>query len=325
VAYNVADGKSLWQSEVIGRPGGDFNGGKSTPTLDEGLVYVLGQFGDLVCLDAKSGKVVWKKSLTGDFGGRMQQWNFTESPLVDGNKLLATPGGPQGTMVALDKKTGATLWQSRQWTDATAYSSIVPSDFGGKRHYVQLTEQSVAGVDAATGSLLWRAPRRGATAVVPTPIVAGDLVFVTSGYNIGCNLFKLQRVGNVIASQQVYASRDMVNHHGGVILLGQHLYGHSDNGNWTCMELRTGRVAWKHQGVGKGAMAYADGHLYCRAESGNGTVALVAATPQGYQEKGRFDQPDRSGKNSWAHPVIAGGRLYLRDQDVLLCYDVRQK
>lgn len=325
VAYSAADGKSLWQSEVIGRPGGDFNGGKSTPTLDEGLVYVLGQFGDLVCLDAKSGKVVWKKSLTSDFGGRMQQWNFTESPLVDGNKLLATPGGPQGTMVALDKKTGATLWQSKQWTDATAYSSIVPSDFGGRRHYVQLTEQSIAGVDAANGNLLWRAPRRGATAVVPTPIVAGDLVFVTSGYNIGCNLFKLQRVGNVIASQQVYASRDMVNHHGGVILLGQHLYGHSDNGNWTCMELRTGRVAWKNQGVGKGAMAYADGHFYCRGESGNGTVALVAATPQGYQEKGRFDQPDRSGKNSWAHPVIAGGKLYLRDQDVLLCYDVKQK
>lgn len=325
VAYSAADGKALWQSEVIGRPGGDFPGGKSTPTLDDGLVYVLGQFGDLVCLDAKSGQVVWKKSLTSDFGGRMQQWNFTESPLVDGNKLLATPGGPRGTMVALDKKTGATLWQSKQWTDATAYSSIVPSDFGGRRHYVQLTEQSVAGVDAANGNLLWRAPRRGATAVVPTPVLSGDLVFVTSGYGIGSHLFKLQRVGNIIASQQVYANREMVNHHGGVILLGDHLYGHSDSGNWTCMELRSGRVAWQNQGVGKGAMAYADGHLYCRSESGGGTVALVEATPTGYKEKSRFDQPDRSGKNSWAHPVIAGGKLYLRDQDVLLCYDVKQK
>ncbi|MEQ2008430.1 MAG: PQQ-binding-like beta-propeller repeat protein [Limisphaerales bacterium] len=325
VAFSATDGKPLWQSEVIGRPGGDFAGGKSTPTIDEGLVYVLGQFGDLVCLEAKTGKVTWKKSLTTDFGGRMQQWNFTESPLVDGNKLLATPGGAQGTMVALDKKTGATLWQSKQWTDAAAYSSIVPSDFGGKRHYVQLTERSVAGVDAATGALVWRAPRQGATAVVPTPILSGDLVFVTSGYNIGCNLFKLQRAGNVIGSQQSYANRSMVNHHGGVILLGQHLYGHSDNGDWTCMDLRTGAVAWKNRGVGKGAVAYADGHLYCRSESGNGTVALVAATPTGYQEKGRFDQPDRSGKNSWAHSVIAGGKLYLRDMDVLLCYDVKQK
>ncbi len=325
VAFSAVDGKSLWQSEVIGRPGGDFAGGKSTPTIDEGLVYVLGQFGDLVCLEAKSGKVVWKKSLTSDFGGRMQQWNFTESPLVDGNKVVATPGGAQGTMVALDKKTGATLWQSKQWTDAAAYSSIVPSDFGGKRHYVQLTERSVAGVDAATGTLVWRAPRQGATAVVPTPVLSGDLVFVTSGYNIGCNLFKLQRAGAVIGSQQSYANRNMVNHHGGVILLGQHLYGHSDNGDWTCMDLRTGAVAWKNRGVGKGAVAYADGHLYCRGESGNGTIALVAATPTGYQEKGRFDQPDRSGKNSWAHPVIAGGKLYLRDMDVLLCYDVKQK
>ena len=324
VAFST-EGQPLWESEVIGRPGGDFKGGKSTPALDDGLVYVLGQFGDLVCLDAKSGKVRWKKNLTTDFGGRMQQWNFTESPLVDGNKLLVTPGGGQGTMVALDKKTGATLWQSKQWTDDTAYSSIVPSEFGGRRHYVQLTERSVAGIAADNGALLWRAPRQGATAVVPTPIVAGDLVFVTSGYNIGCNLFKLQRVGNVIGSQQLLASREMVNHHGGVILVGQHIYGHSDNGNWTCLELRTGRVAWKHAGVGKGAVAYADGHLYCRSESGQGTVALIEATPQGYKEKSRFNQPDRSGQNSWAHPVIANGKLYLRDQDLLLCYDVKQK
>lgn len=239
--------------------------------------------------------------------------------------MLLTPGGKKGAMVALDKKTGALLWQSQQWTDGAAYSSIVPSDFGGKRHYVQLTEESVAGIDAATGSLVWRAPRKGAVAVVPTPVLSGDLVFVTSGYNIGCNLFKLQRAGNIIATQQLYANKNMADHHGGIILVGQHIYGHSDNGGWTCMDLRTGNVIWKNNGVGKGAVAYADGHLYCRSESGNGTVALVAATPQGYQEKGRFDQPDRSGKNSWAHPVIAGGKLYLRDMDVLLCYDVKQK
>lgn len=323
VAFSAVDGKPLWESEVIGKPGGDFAGGKSTPTIDEGLVYVLGQFGDLVCLEAKSGKVMWKKSLTADFGGRMQQWNFTESPLVDGNKLLATPGGPQGTMVALDKKTGATLWQSKQWTDATAYSSIVPSDFGGRRHYVQLTEQNIAGVAADTGQLLWRVARRGATAVVPTPVVAGEFVFVTSGYNIGCNLIKLTKVGNLLGSQQISASREMVNHHGGVILVGQHLYGHSDSGGWTCMKLSTGEVAWKNGGVGKGAVAYADGHFYCRSEGGKGTVALVEAKTTGYVEKGRFEQPDRSGKNSWAHPVIAGGKLYLRDMDVLLCYDVK--
>lgn len=324
LAFDLS-GKPLWQSETIGKPGGNYPGTRGTPAIDDGLIYALGQFGDFVCVEAKTGKVRWTKSLQKDFGGNYAGWNYTESPLVDGNKVLVTPGGKNGAMVALDKKTGALLWQSKQWTDGAAYSSIVPSDFGGRRHYVQFTEQSVAGIDAANGTLVWRAPRQGQTASIPTPVLSGDMVFVTSGYGVGCNAFKLTRAGNVIATQQVYANKNMVNHHGGVILIGQHVYGHSDNGNWTCMDLRTGTVAWQNRGVGKGAVAFADGHLYCRSESGNGTVALVEATPTGYKEKGRFDQPDRSGKNSWAHPVIAGGKLYLRDMDVLLCYDVKAK
>lgn len=318
-------GKELWQSEVIGKPGGNYPGTRCTPAIDGGLVYALAQFGDFVCLDVKTGKVQWSKHLEKDFGGRAAGWNYTESPLVDGNKVLLTPGGKKGAMVALDKKTGALLWQSDQWTDSAAYSSIVPSDFGGKRHYVQFTEASVAGIEAATGKLLWRAPRRGATASIPTPVLSGDLVFVTSGYGVGCNLFKLKPDSSGISTEEVYANKNFVNHHGGVILLGKHLYGHSDSGGWTCMEMSTGEVAWKNGGVGKGAIAYADGHFYCRSEGGKGNVALVEATPTGYVEKGRFEQPDRSGKNSWAHPVIAGGKLYLRDMDVLLCYDVKAK
>ena len=318
-------GKELWQSETIGKPGGNYPGTRCTPAIDGGLVYALGQFGDFVCLDAKTGKVVWSKSFQKDFGGGYAGWNYTESPLVDGNKVLLTPGGKQGTMVALDKKTGALLWQSKQWTDRAAYSSIVPSDFGGKRHYVQFTEESVAGIEATTGNRLWRAPRKGATASIPTPVLSGDLVFVTSGYGVGCNLFKLKPDSSVIGTEEVYANKNIVNHHGGVILLGKHLYGHSDSGGWTCMEMSTGEVAWKNGGVGKGAVAYADGHLYCRSEGGKGNVALIEATTTGYVEKGRFEQPDRSGKNSWAHPVIAGGKLYLRDQDTLLCYDVKSK
>ncbi len=318
-------GKELWQSETIGKPGGNYPGTRCTPAIDGGLIYALGQFGDFVCLDAKTGKMVWSKSFQKDFGGGYAGWNYTESPLVDGNKVLLTPGGKQGTMVALDKKTGALLWQSKQWTDRAAYSSIVPSDFGGKRHYVQFTEESVAGIEATTGNLLWRAPRKGATASIPTPVLSGDLVFVTSGYGVGCNLFKLKPDSSVIGTEEVYANKNIVNHHGGVILLGKHLYGHSDSGGWTCMEMSTGEVAWKNGGVGKGAVAYADGHLYCRSEGGKGNVALIEATTTGYVEKGRFEQPDRSGKNSWAHPVIAGGKLYLRDQDTLLCYDVKSK
>ncbi len=325
LAFSAKDGSLLWQSEVIGKPGGNYPGTRCTPTIDDGLVYALAQFGDFVCLDVTTGKVKWTKSLQKDFGGGYAGWNYTESPLVDGNKVLLTPGGKKGAMVALDKKTGALLWQSAQWTDRAAYSSIVPSDFGGKRHYVQFTEDSVAGIEAATGNLLWRAPRKGSTASIPTPVVSGDLVFVTSGYSVGCNLFKLKADTGGITTEEVYANKNMVNHHGGVILLGKHLYGHSDSGGWTCMELSTGEVAWKNRGVGKGAVTFADGHLYCRSEGGKGTIALVEATPEGYKEKSRFDQPDRSDKNSWAHPVIAGGKLYLRDMDVLLCYDVKQK
>lgn len=325
LAFSAKDGKPVWQSETIGKPGGNYPGTRCTPTVDGGLVYALGQFGDFVCLDAKTGKLVWNKSLQKDFGGSFAGWNYTESPLVDGNKVLLTPGGKKGTMVALDKKNGALLWQSAQWTDNAAYSSIVPSDFGGKRHYVQFTEASVAGIEAATGNLLWRAPRKGATASIPTPVVSADLVFVTSGYGVGCNLFKLKSDTGGITTEEVYANKNIVNHHGGVILIGKHLYGHSDSGGWTCMEMSTGEVAWKNGGVGKGAVTFADGHLYCRSEGGKGMVALVEATPTGYKEKGRFEQPDRSGKNSWAHPVIAGGKLYLRDMDVLLCYDVKAK
>ncbi len=324
LAFDLS-GKPLWQSETIGKPGGNYPGTRCTPTIADGRVYALGQFGDFVCLDAKTGKVLWSKSLQKDFGGNYAGWNYTESPLVDGKKVVLTPGGKRGTMAALDRQTGDLLWQSKDWTDSAAYSSIVPWEFAGRRQYVQFTESSVAAIDAENGSLLWRAPRRGATATIPTPVLSGDLVFVTSGYGVGCNLFKLKKDTGGIATEEVYANKNMVNHHGGVILLGKHLFGHSDQGGWTCLDLATGEVAWKNNGVGKGAIAYADGHFYCRSEGGKGTVALIEATPTGYKEKGRFDQPDRSGKNSWAHPVIAGGKLYLRDMDVLLCYDVKQK
>jgi outer membrane protein assembly factor BamB len=238
--------------------------------------------------------------------------------------LICTPGGAQGALVALNKRDGAVLWQCQQFTDAAHHSSLVAATIDGVPQYIQLTAQSVAGVDAKTGALLWQAKRTGQTAVVPTPLYADHHVYVTSGYGVGCNLFEIRKTGDAFTASQVYAKKEIANHHGGVIKVGDHVYGHSDTGGWVCQELKTGKTVWKDKGVGKGAVAYADGHLYCRSESGKGTVALVVASPAGYVEKGRFDQPDRSDKNSWAHPVVAGGRLYLRDQDVLLCYDVKQ-
>ncbi len=319
------DGKPLWSAKV-GSPGGDHPGTRCTPTIDGDLVYALGQFGDLVCVEAATGKVRWRKNLNDEFGGRMMSgWGNSESPLVDGDKVLCTPGGSQGTILALNKKTGEVIWRSKDLKDSAAYSSIISAEIGGVQQYVQFTGASVAGVAVEDGRLLWRAPRRGSTAVVPTPIVHDNDVYVTSGYGVGCNLFKVTKMGDQFSAEQVYENKVMVNHHGGVVLVGEHLYGYSDGRGWVCQELKSGNSVWEEkQKLEKGSLVYADGQLYLRGER-KGTIVLIDATPQGFKEKGRFEQPNRSRQNSWAHPVVIGGKLYLRDQDVLLCYDVKQK
>jgi outer membrane protein assembly factor BamB len=324
VAMDGATGKVVWTAN-IGKAGADPAGPRGTPTVDGDRIYVLGQFGNLACLEAATGKEVWRKDLEKELGGRCGGWKYSESPLVDREKVVCTPGGAQGCLAALAKGTGAVLWQSKELTDPAEYSSLIVEEIGGVRQYIQLTGEHVVGVDAQTGKLLWRVQRHGETAIVPTPIFYDDAVYVTSGYGVGCNLFQISKIGDAYKAEQVYANKVMVNHHGGVVRVGNYLYGYSDGKGWVCQEFKTGRLVWSAQGVGKGSLTCADGHLYLRSEGGNGTIALVEATPAGYTEKGRFDQPERSKDNSWPHPVIAAGRLYLRDQDVLLCYDVKRK
>jgi outer membrane protein assembly factor BamB len=326
LALDVNGGKHLWTAK-LGRPGGGggYPGPRCTPTVDGNLLYALDQHGDLICLEASSGKEQWRKSLSRDFGGSAPNWGYTESPLVDGDKLLCTPGGSKGAIVALDKTSGAVLWRSKDFTDAAAYASIITAEIGGVRQGLQLTGASVAGVDLTDGRLLWRAPRRGQTAVITTPIFHDHHVYVTSSYGVGCDLFKVDARDQTFKAEQVYANKIMDNHHGGVVRVGEHLYGYSDRNGWVCQDFKTGKMIWNEKKLGKGSLAYADGHFYLRSEESLGTVALIEATPNGYQEKGRFNQPDRSSESSWPHPVIASGKLYLRDQDVLLCYDVKRK
>ncbi len=324
VALNRADGKPLWKTR-LGPKGGGPAGPRGTPAVDGNLVFALGQHGDLVCAAADTGKEVWRKHLVKEFGGKCGGWLYSESPLVDGDRLICTPGGKQGTLMAFNKKTGDVLWRCTDWTDSAEYSSAIVETLGGVRQYIQFTGDSVAGVAADNGTLLWRADRPGRTATVPTPIFRDNHVYVTSGYGVGCNLFKITATGGPFKTESVYSNDNMVNHHGGVVLVGRHLYGYSDGKGWICQDFQSGEIVWKNPGVGKGAIAYADGHLYLRGEGKSGTVALIQATPVGYKETGRFDQPERSGSESWAHPVIAGGRLYLRDQDLLLCYDLTAK
>lgn len=330
-ALSEKDGKAVWSAKLgkAGAPGwGGFAGVRGTPTVDGELLFAIGTYGEIVAFEAATGKELWRRHFTKDFGAEMPEWGFSESPLVDGNQVVMTPGGSKGAIVALNKRTGETLWQTKEFTDAAQYSSLVPGVLAGAPQYVQLTMASVVGV-APDGKVLWTAPRKGATAVIPTPIVHQDRVYVTSGYNIGCNLFKVARAGDGFRATQVYKNMVMIDHHGGVILVGDYVYGHDDRRGWTCQEFKTGKAVWQNEerdAMGKGSCVYADGHLIVREEAKKGSrIALLEASPSGYKEKGRFEQPAQSGKEAWPHPVVANGKLYIRDQDVLLCYDLRPR
>lgn len=321
IAVSEKDGSPLWKTK-IGEAGGHkgYPGTRSTPTIDGGQVFGLNQHSDLACLDAETGKLAWKVNLVSDFGGKMMSgWKYSESPLVDGDRVVVTPGGSGGTLLALDRKTGKEAWRTEGWTDAAGYSSVVIATIHGTRQYVQLTGESVAGIVPETGEILWKAARPGKTAVITNPVVQDDVVFVTSAYGVGCNGFRVSRNGSKWSAEEIYANKDIANHHGGVVLVDGHIYG-ATGSTFRSLDIETGELGFKERSAGKGATVYADGRFYLRAE--NGPMALIEATPTGYVEKSRFEQPERSKQKAWAHPVVANGKLYLRDQDLLLCYDV---
>ncbi len=333
-ALDTQTGKEVW-SQVIGPMFDNDRGGgpRSTPTVDGDLLYVIGAQGELVCVESATGKKRWHRNLRKDLGGQMMSdWGYTESPLVDGNKVVCSPGGSKGAVAALDRHSGKLVWRSRDLTDPAAYSSIVVAEVGGVRQYVQMTGKGVAGVAAKNGRLLWHYLKDNyRTAVIPTPIFHDGAVYVTAGYGAGCDLIQLVPNGQGTKAEKVYANKNMVNHHGGVILVGEYLYGYSDSERgWICQEFKTGKIVWKEKRkLGKGSVTYADGHLYCYAEN-NGTAVLIEATPGGWKENGRFKIPKTTSQRSprggiWTHPVVANGRLYLRDQELLFCFDVKAR
>jgi outer membrane protein assembly factor BamB len=325
-ALDEESGKIVWSTKIgaVGG-GGGYAGPRATPTVDGERVYAVGQYGDLVCAEAKDGKEVWRTNLDTDLHGKMMShWGYAESVLIDGEKLICTPGGEDGTLAALDKSSGKVLWRSKDFTDRAAYASVIAVNIDDTPTYIVLTGDSVAGISAADGKLLWKATRNGPTAVIPTPIYADHHVFVTSGYGAGGDCFKISREGNGFKAKKAYHTADMGVHVGGVVLVDKYLYGVNER-NLLCIELLTGKLKWKDNCVGKGAVTYADGHLYVRSDATPGDVALVEASPQKYVEKGRFEQPDGSGKQTWPPVVVANGKMYLRDQDALLCYELQKK
>ena len=322
IAFDLAKGKEAWATAhgaAFKNDRGD--GPRGTPTVEGGRVYSLGGAGDLSAIDARSGKLIWTMNVLQKFGGSNITWGISESPLVLGEKVLVNPGGPGASVVALNKKDGALVWKSQ--SDRAGYSSAIPVEVGGKTQVVFFTHTRVVGLDLGDGKLLWEYPRAANdVANAATPIVRGNRVFVSSDYGTGGGRVELKagEKGSV-AAREVYFTKEMRNHHSSSILIGEHLYGFS-SGILTAMRFDTGEVAWRDRSVGKGSMVYADGMLYCLSE--NGVVGLVEATPEAYREKGRFRIPQDS-LPTWTHPVIAGGHLYLRDQDTIYDFDVRGK
>ena len=327
-ALDRASGKEIWKTRIAEanvQISSEARAGSScTPTIDGDRLYALGVSGDLVCLDVATGKKHWEKNLVSDFGGRVPNWGYAESPLVDGEKVVATPGGSAATLVALDKDNGEVTWKaSVPEGDGAAYSSVIVAGSGSTRQYIQYLAEGVVGIRAGDGEYLWRENSSVNEAQIhcSSPVYHDGYVFSASAYGKGGALVRLVPESNGFTAKLEYKTNRMKSHHGGFFLLDGYLYG-TDEEILTCLEFLTGEVAWQNRSVGKGSVLYADGHLYLRSEKG--PVALVEVTPEGYREKGRFDQPHRSDKAAWAYPVVAGGRLYLRDQDILLCYDVRE-
>lgn len=327
LCLDIKTGKKIWSTPLEERIyNNDWgNGPRGTPTIDGDRAYALTGNGTLGCLNIKDGKVIWKADLTKDLGGKLQRWGYTESVLIDGDKVICSPGGSKGTMAALDKMTGKVIWQSKDLRDETQYSSPIFVEHGGKRQYVQLIGKSVFGADAENGNILWQAKFPGKIAVIPTPIYHDGHVYVTAGYGVGSRLYKLDGA----EPKPVYEGPDMVNHHGGVILHDGKLYGHSESGGWTCQDFMTGKALWQNKSLGKGCCSFVAGHLVCVDEK-SGDVALVEASPDAWKEKSRFrlDPQTKIRKPQgriWTHPVILDGRLYLRDQDLIYCYNVKAK
>lgn len=322
IALDLADGKEVWSKALGATLNNDQGAGpRGTPTVDGDRLYILTEAGDLYCLKT-DGAEVWHRNILHDFQGQQLRWLISESPLVDGDALIVAPGGAGTGMVKLDKMTGKTLWTSKGLSDQAGYSSTIVADIGGVRTYMRLTSEAGVGVRALDGKLMWHYERvANNVANITTPIFFDNKVFYTSAYDTGGGLLALTPQNGEVKAKEVYFTREMKNHHGGVVLVNGYLYGFNDS-ILTCLEFETGKLMWRDRSVGKGSVMYADGNLYIQGE--NNLFGLAEASSSGYHERGRFPIVEK-GLPSWAHPVISNGRLYVRNQDTVTVYDIKAK
>jgi outer membrane protein assembly factor BamB len=331
-ALSTVDGKPVWAT-TLGKVGNPeqmptFPAARSTPTVDGALLYALGSDGDLACVRTSDGTIQWKKNLRADFGGVPGKWAYSESPLVDGDALIVTPGGPQTTIVALNKKTGATIWKSAvPGGDDAAYASSIVVEASGRRQYVQFLAKGLVAVNAKTGEFLWRYDATGkGNTNIPSPVASGGYVYTSLSRGPG-GLIHLAAAEHA-APEQVYLQRGLPNSIGGSVVIGATHFGTNSDG-LVAADWVTGKVLWQEASAGAGSIAAAGNRLYIHTEDGD--VILVEATPEAYREKGRFTPPDRpkgargAMEKAWAYPAIANGRLYIRELDSLWAYDITGK
>ena len=333
-ALSTQDGKPIWTTRVgnVGNPNQNppYPKARSTPTVDGNFIYVLGSDGDLACLESRSGKIRWQKNIRKEFGGEPGEWAYAESPLVDGDVVVVTPGGAAATMAALNKKTGAVIWKSAvPGGDPAGYASAIVVQAGNRKQYVQLLSKGLVGVDARSGQFLWRyADVAKGPAQYFTPVARGEFVY-TGALGVGGGLVRLKVDGSGVVAEQVYFERGLPNGIGGAVIVGDYLYGTEVGQHLVTVEFATGKINWQAESIGWSSIAYADGLLYLHGV--NGEVALVEASPAGYREKGRFTPPSppkhkQAGpfpEGSFAYPVIANGKLYIRDLATLWVYDIK--
>jgi len=331
IAFDRATGKQLWTTKTGPawkemQP--DWHNSRSTPTVDDSMVYVVTPKGVLVACNTADGEEVWRKNLVDDIGGKKDDpWGYSESVLIDGDNLVCTPGGEKATMVAFNKKTGELIWTAIRPGDRGAgHASIVISEVGGNRVYVQITGSGAIGVSARDGKVLWSYPIDKTTAVIPTPIVRGDLVFFSVGYKRGGALLQQVAGADGVSVKEIYGlNTKLANKHGGVILMGDYVYGDADDsGAPFCAELMTGNILWKGRGPGKGSTVVIGGGEMLYMQFQDGELALVKPDPTEYTVVSHFKIPGSGKRPSWAHPSIVDGKLYVRSQDQIMCYQIAE-
>ena len=336
LCLNADTGEEIWRKDISDKYSNNWGDGpRSTPTVDGDHIFLMTASGELACLAKSSGDMVWSVNMS-DFGGKVPKWGYAESPLVDGDKVICTPGGEQCTMAALNKKTGTKIWESPPVTkeledgsttgpSSAHYSSVIPVNLNNRRQYVQLTVLAAIGVDADTGEQLWQSDWPGRTAVIPSPIVEEDKVYLTSGYGIGSKLIQISEDNSV---SELWYSKAIQNHHGGVIKIGDYFYGSSSKA-WVCQSQVDGESVWSDRKIKKGSVVYADGMFY-HVEESSGRVLLVQAGPESHSIVSSFKMSPQTERRKpkgkiWVHPVVANGKLYVRDQEIILCYDIKSQ